>query len=308
MLVGFVTNATASSGVERFPFVYYYSGYDSVEVIQQLDRDLRSQLDEFQDKIGIKLNELVYIHITQSRAEFYRETHGRVPSWAGGVAYPAHNLIYVKNPLFFNQGVPLSTLTKHELVHILTHSLTKENYFPRWLDEGISIHLSGEVRKGAYTRLGKAALVNKLILLPKMDNVLKFSSPDADLAYSEAQSAVEYFVQRFKWPAMKELLTRISNGEEFEEAFWLSTGVGLDMWQSEWMKDSKSRYKWFFLLDLDYIIWTLIVMLALGGGSIVLWRRKHQLKQMGEDDDEDDNDLWSDWETPVNWKQGGKKT
>lgn len=310
LLAGYSSDAAASAGVERFPFVYYYSGYDSLEVIEQLDRDLRSQLGSFQDKLGVQLSDLVHIHITQEKAEFYRKTHGRVPSWAGGVTYPAKNLIIVKNPLFFDQGVPLSTLTKHEVVHILLHSLIKDNYLPRWLDEGICIQLSGEMRRGAYSRLGRAALVNKLILLPRIDGVLKFSSPDADLAYSEAQSAVEYFVQRFKWPAMKELLSRISNGEEFEEAFWLSTGVGLDMWQSEWMKDAKSRYKWFFLLDLEYIIWMLIVLLALGGGSIVLWRRKRQLKQMDDDepDDEDDeDDWWSDWETPVNWKVRQKK-
>jgi len=289
-------------GQSRFvrpPFVFYYSGADSQQVIPSLESALKARLPALEEALGVRMPVPAHIYVTLSRSEFYQYTRGGVPNWAGGIAYPQRKLIVVKHPLFFGQGVPLETLTAHEITHLLTHRATRDNYLPRWLDEGLSVVLSGENRAGSFARLGRAALADRLIGLPRVDQVLRLSSPEADLAYSEAQSAAAYLIDRHRMPAVRDLLRRVGEGQDFDEAFYLATGVGYEAWQVEWMQYARLRYRWFALMDLDNLIWIVILLLVLIAGTTVWIRRRRQMKQL-ERMEEEDWQRWGEWETPYN--------
>jgi len=278
------------------PFVYYYNGVDGDKVIDDLDKKLKVQLPKLETALGIKLKRTAHIYLTQTREEFNRLTRGRAPRWAGGIAYPQQWKIVVKAPHFFGQGVPLEVLTIHEIIHLLLHKAAAHNYIPRWFDEGFAVLLSGEARTGSLARLGRAAAARRLMGLPRVDNVLRFSSPDADLAYAEARSAAAYLIDRFGWTAVRDLLKYVRQDRDFEEAFFLSIGVDYEVFQVEWIEYAENRYRWVMLLEIDNMIWIGIVLLASVAVIAVYFRRRRQLKKWTEE--EEDEDEWDRWDTP----------
>ena len=71
--------------------------------MDHLDSELRSIVPSIETSLGVGLPRSVQIVLTLTREQFEQMTEGRVPHWAGGVAYPRRGYIIVKAPLFFGQ-------------------------------------------------------------------------------------------------------------------------------------------------------------------------------------------------------------
>lgn len=243
-----------------------------------------------ESKIEADLPPNIVIYFSLTLRDFAIKTQGRAPSWAGGLAIVNKNLIFVKAPIYFNAGVPVEVLTAHEISHIIIHRATGGNYVPKWLSEGLSSALAGEYRHGSTSRLSKAVLAKRLMGLPRVDGVLQFSAQDARLAYAEASSAVRYYIERFDWLAVSDLLKYIKQDKDFERAFYLATGVDYEVWQVEWMSYARNKYRWGALLEFDNILWMVIAIF----GTIILIaayvKKQIQLKTWQDDDD----DEWED--------------
>jgi len=284
-------------GFVRPPFVYYYSGIDSIKFIEAIDNNIRTWLLQTESKIDVELPSRVGIYFSQTRKDFAIQTRGRAPSWAGGMALVNKSLIFVKAPLYFNAGISVEVLTAHEISHIIIHRATNGNYVPKWLSEGLCSVLAGEFRQGSTSKLSRAVLAKNLMGLPRVDGVLRFSKHNAALAYAEASSAVRYYIERFGWLAVRDLLRYIKQNQDFEEAFYLATGVDYDTWQIEWMSYARSRYRWGALLNIDNIIWMLI---AIFGSIIVISAYVKKQIQLKNWRDEDDDDWDNIDENPIN--------
>ena len=67
------------------------------------------------------------------------------PAYAVGVAYPALGLVLLTLSAPDTWERPdLDRVFIHELAHVATHRAAGGNGVPRWLDEGIAIHVAGE--------------------------------------------------------------------------------------------------------------------------------------------------------------------
>ncbi|MDP8239626.1 MAG: peptidase MA family metallohydrolase [Candidatus Hatepunaea meridiana] len=303
ILIFICSNSLFGGLYHRPPFKYRYYGKDE-KLIDKLDRELRIKLKHIEGCLQIdtrshagvwereELNDSeligsVNIYLTLTADDFKRMTKGRVPKWAGGVAYPRRNSIVVKTPLYFGQGVPLEVLTAHELTHILVHRIVGDNYLPRWLDEGLAQVLSGESRHGSLARLGRAAISDRLMGLPRVDDVLNFSYPDADLAYAEARSATAWLVAQYGWDAVVKLLNEMGKGTDIEDAFPRVFDVGYEYWQVEWIEYAKKKYSVAVLLDIDSLIWVFILGLGAVAVVAVFIRRRIQFKRWREEEEEE---------------------
>ena len=269
-------------------FRYYYSGKDE-KLIDRLDEKLRLKLEYAENALQGNLSGNIKIYLTLTLEDFNKLTRGRAPKWAGGLAYPKRKAVVLKMPMFFGQGTPLEVLATHELTHLLIHQITGDNYLPGWLNEGICQVLAGETRSGSLARLGRAAATDRLMGLPRVDDVLRFSQPDADLAYAEARSAAEWLVRKYDWDSVVRLLKLVSTGIEFEPAFKEVFEVDYEYWQVEWIEYAKDRYSYAVLLDIDSWIWIFILLLGIAAITATFIRRRMQFKKwMEEEDDEDD--------------------
>ncbi|MDP8229415.1 MAG: peptidase MA family metallohydrolase [Candidatus Electryoneaceae bacterium] len=272
------------------PFKYYYYGQDET-VVDKLDSKLRRIVPSIETSLGVGLPRSVRIDLTLTQEHFEQLTRGRVPRWAGGVAYPQRNWIIVKAPQFFGQGVPLEVLTSHEITHILLHKAAGHHPIPRWLDEGVAQLLSGESRMGSLGRLSRAAASDQLIALPRVDQVLSFSAGNANLAYAESLSAVKLFIDRYGWETVRKILSGVRQGQHFENAFETAVGISYETWQIDWLDYARNHYRWWALLEIDRLIWVLIVLLFIVAMIVAYIRRRRQYKEWLEEEGEfDDSD------------------
>jgi len=236
----------------------------------------------------------ITIYLTATMEEFNQLTRGSVPQWAGGVAYPSRSLIIVKTPTFYSETIATDVLVIHEIAHLLIHLAVGENYLPRWMDEGLAQILSGELRSRGMSYLSRAASADRLMGLPRVDQVLSFPAGTADLAYAEARSATLRLVDKYGWESVRSLLLKVGSGEQFEEAFEQAIGRSYTAFQYDWMDSAHSRHKFMFLLDFDHLLWTGIF----AGGTVILLyayiRQRMRLKQMPENEEENVYSIYDD--------------
>lgn len=277
--------------VPRPPFVYYYAGEDE-RFLGQLDEALQSLRVGMETTLGATLPDEVRIDLPPSRSEFVRITGGRAPEWAGGIAYPDRRRIVIRPAHTIPGGVPISVTAAHEIGHILIHVANGgQGGIPKWLEEGLCQVLAGESRAGSLGALGRAAVANRLMGLPRIDDVLQYSAPNAELAYIEARYAAGSFVERFGWESVRRLLQETSPDRPFDAVFHAVTGVEYEYWQAEWLEKAQERYRGLALLDLDNLIWIGIVLLAMVAVIAVWIRKRIQFRKWLEEEDDD--------ETPV---------
>jgi tetratricopeptide (TPR) repeat protein len=100
----------------------------------------------------------------------------------------------------------LAALVTHEYAHALIYSVTRGNNPPRWVHEGLAVHIeqrrAPQYREEAQ-RLGRAGRLESLDRSP----------------YVMGSVAVEYLVDRYGMSTMRLLLQRLGDGKPFAEAF-----------------------------------------------------------------------------------------
>lgn len=280
------TSSVLAATYDRPPFIYQISRAED-RMVANLDKELRRRVRPMEDSLGGRLAAPIKIVLTLTPAEFAEITRGGVPAWAGGVAYPGQKRVVVKTPLFFNEGVPLEVLTAHELAHLSIYQAAAGQEIPRWLDEGLAMVASGEARQGSLSQLARAAAGDRLMGLPRVDWVLGFSRPDAELAYAEARSAAQYLIEQIGWSGIRKLLSGVTQGREFAPVFREVTGAEYEVWQVDWLDYARNRYRSAVLLDVDNLIWIVIFLLGAVAVITVYIRRRIQFRRwLQEEDDE----------------------
>jgi len=123
----------------------------------------------------------------------------------------------------------------HEYGHVAVSQISRARDVPTWLNEGIACAVQGGY-DNYKTRLHKAAQNGTLL---SMDDMLQWQvdGERAFLAYSQANSMVDYIVNRWGGNALLQILRLIGNDMPPDEAF--STTLQLNehqLWQ-QWRQD-----------------------------------------------------------------------
>jgi tetratricopeptide (TPR) repeat protein len=108
----------------------------------------------------------------------------------------------------------LASLVTHEYTHALIYSITGGNNPPRWLHEGLAVHMERDRaprQRDEAQRLGRAGRVESLDRSP----------------YVMGSVAVEYLLERYGMSTMRLLLQRLGEGKPFAEAFQELYGTDL---------------------------------------------------------------------------------
>ena len=201
-------------------FILHYQGDTTSPKLQEqllatLDegyRDLASQLGyEPSDKI---------IVILYTQKEFVDITEA--PSWAGAIndgklRIPIRG-VAVMNP-------ELARVLKHELTHSFLGSLAGGRC-PTWLNEGMAQMM--EPRSSSNFAQPLAALFQKRKEIPFAvleHPFIRFSDVEAQFAYAESLSAVDYLRERYGMGEVLRMLRNIGSGVEPELALRQSTGM-----------------------------------------------------------------------------------
>src|SRR5258708_6610257 len=201
-------------------FILHYQGDATASDLQQqllatLDdgyRDLASQL-------GYEPSEKIIV-ILYTQKEFVDITEA--PSWAGAIndgklRIPIRG-VAVMNP-------ELARVLKHELTHSFLSSLAGGRC-PTWLNEGMAQMMEPRSSSNFAQPLAALFQQRKEIPFAVLEHpFIRFSDVEAQVAYAESLSAVDYLRERYGMGDVLRMLRNIGSGVEPELALRQSTGM-----------------------------------------------------------------------------------
>ncbi len=180
--------------------------------MEEAYRDLASQLS-YQPAENI-------IVILYTQREFADIT--QAPSWAGAI-----NDGKLRIPIggITAMNAQLERILKHELTHSFLRSLTGGRC-PTWLNEGMAELIEPRSSSSYASRLSALFQERKAIPFSALEgSFTRFSDLQAQVAYAESLSGVEYLRDRYGMGEVVRMLRNIGSGAEPEMALRQSTGM-----------------------------------------------------------------------------------
>lgn len=160
------------------------------------------------------------------------------------------NRIMILSPRIFPKGYAWYDTLTHEYTHLLVFIKSK-NHTPVWLHEGIAKFEEGRWKERTSdvinpfyeTILAKALKENSLINIQKMHpSLAKLESAyEAQLAFAQAGTMIEFLVNEFGKIALTRLLNNLKDANDYVIAIKKATGLNYEEFYKSWIKYLKSR-------------------------------------------------------------------
>ena len=185
------------------------------------------------EKYHATIDEPVTVEIFPAKKEFAVRTFG-LPGAEGFLGVCFGKVITANSPASQGESpTNWESVLWHEYCHAVTLGKTK-NKMPRWLSEGISVYEEGQAnpawRSATDPRYRAMMLGPELFPLSKLSAA--FLAPKSGLhlqfAYHESALAVEFLVERFGLPTLRDILDDLGAGQTINEAIAARTGQSLD--------------------------------------------------------------------------------
>ncbi len=123
----------------------------------------------------------------------------------------------------------------HEYGHVAVRQLAKGRLVPVWFNEGIATSVEGGY-EGYIARVRRAARAGTLLSMREM-TAWNVDGERAFLAYSQANSIVDFMVQEWGKKAVLEILRQIGRDVPPETAFRAVTGLGQNQIWNRWSQE-----------------------------------------------------------------------
>ncbi len=233
--------------------------------------DLRAQLAE---DLGGPLLERVRVRVARSPEQMVElaPRGAPPPAYAAGVAYPSLHLIVLTLQAPDTWEAPdLSEVLKHELTHVALADAVANHDVPRWFDEGVAIHASGELYLKRWTELWNASLSRRLIPLPELDRAFPNDCAEVSVAYAESADVVRFLMRDADRARFGSLIQRLRAGIAFDRALEDAYGTDVRTLEYQWREDVGRRFGWVPALTGGGVLWALIAAL-----SIAAWATKRK--------------------------------
>lgn len=194
-------------------FILKYDSPQNARLAQQMLDSLERSFTDQARLFSYSPSDEIQVILT-SRHHFYDIT--RAPEWTGGIN---DGRIYLPIGGLEEVTEEAERVLRHELVHSFLRMMTKGN-LPVWLNEGISMYVTGE-KLDDYTRvLAARAQKNQLVPLAGLDRSFKgyAGAESAELAYGESLVAASYLANLYGFEELNRLLRSLGEGTHFEDA------------------------------------------------------------------------------------------
>jgi Peptidase MA superfamily len=198
------------------------------------------------------------------------------PPYAAGVAYPSAHLALLALQAPDTWDAPdLIELMRHELAHLALSDAVAGQHLPRWFDEGIAIHESGELPWARRMVLADASLGKRLLPFEDLDRGFPVDRYDVNVAYAESADFVSFLLRDADRARFGSLVERVRGGAEFGRALDDAYGTDLRKLEYEWRAEVSRRFGMVPALTGGGLLWVIIAGLA-----IVAWvKRRKRAKE-----------------------------
>jgi hypothetical protein len=239
-------------------------------VLREAD-DVRAQLsaDLGQPVLG---HALVRVARTPEQMSELSPRGAPPPAYAAGVAYPSLRLIVLTLQAPDTWEAPdLSEVLGHELSHLALADAISGHEVPRWFDEGVAIHESGELYLKRWTELWNASLARRLIPLPELDRAFPSDQAQVSVAYAESADVVRFLMREADRARFGSLIQRVRAGVAFDRALGDAYGTDVRTLEYQWREDVGRRFGLVPALTGGGLLWVLIAAL-----SVAAWAKRRQ--------------------------------
>jgi hypothetical protein len=199
------------------------------------------------------------------------------PPYAAGVAYPSLRLVLLTLQAPQTWDAPdLAELLGHELTHVALGDAVASHHVPRWFDEGLAIHESGELPWARTRTLWDATLGKSLLPLSYLDQGFPRDSYEVTEAYAESADFVRFLMRDADRARFGSLLERVRAGVPFDRTLEDAYGADVRKLEYEWREELSHRFGVIPMVTGGGLIWMLIVGLA--GAAWLKKRRRAKIK------------------------------
>lgn len=161
----------------------------------------------------------IMVHICASPGEFASLAGFSPPSEVGGVAHSEDGIIVLRTPDQLANPKYYEGVARHELVHVLLARNTDLAHLPRWLNEGIAMHISGEYRWNSTFHVARMYLAERLLSYDELMSQFDLSQRERPFGglYAQSLSMTAYLYDRLGEDAFWEMIYALRE-HDFPEA------------------------------------------------------------------------------------------
>ncbi len=211
--------------------LFWYEGKDSFG--QELMEAAQQALVKHAETTDSELEEQVQIYIYGSTEDLH-DAVLYTDEWTGGMAFPEYGIIAIGvEPYNLEWGKRAVT---HELSHMVIYQVTYSplSDVPAWLDEGIAMYSEGELTGNFKQRLEKAISEDNLFSIRSISGNFPAATEEAELAYAQSYSLVEFLIENFGSAKMQQLLQAFSAGTSLDDALLEVYGFDSKQLETDW--------------------------------------------------------------------------
>jgi tetratricopeptide (TPR) repeat protein len=197
-----------------------------LEILEETYREIGQKFGHFPSK-----SLLVVLHAKDS----FQGATGS-PAWADGLYDPALGRIQIPTQGATTDRKWLAKVLRHEYVHALLHDRlgTSSGALPTWLNEGLAMHLAGDVWPELDQAMSGDIKVIPLIYLEGSWAALPAGT--STVAYLEANSATRYLIERWGMAGVNELLKALQTKSTMAAALQNKLFISYEQFHRQWLE------------------------------------------------------------------------
>ncbi|MBF0529295.1 MAG: hypothetical protein HQK55_08495, partial [Deltaproteobacteria bacterium] len=222
---------------------------DEAGLAHVLTARAESLLTDLEKRFGLQADGRISIILVSSREEFARAQPlgASLPVWAAGVAYPDLSLIIIQAGTGEPWSAPEQVLS-HEVTHLVLGRLFGRNPVPDWLNEGLTMHLSGDWGWDRRWAIARAMISGRLIPLEKLIHKFPEDRLSAETAYAQSFYFITFLMDRFGRDRLAGLIRDLGMGVNSRHALIRATGLRETDLQEQFYQWLNIRFSpvWFF--------------------------------------------------------------
>jgi hypothetical protein len=238
-------------------------------------------------EFGLQPGPRITVILAASKEEF-REAQPRTvkaPDWAVGLAYPDLDLIVVKTGDLSPGNEPTRILA-HEVLHIALGRLFGRIDPPTWLDEGLTMHLSGDWGVDRRVAMARAVTSQRVIPLEELVEGFPVERLAAETAYAQSYYFIAFLKDEYGPDATGRLVRSLALGAKPKYAFLQVTGKSLHRLEFEFDEWLRERFSIYWVLTSPEVLWPLAALIML----IAYWLKRRWAKKRLQEWEEEENE------------------
>jgi hypothetical protein len=183
-------------------------------------------------RFNMIISDHIYISIYASDSDFFEAVDGRIPAWAGGVAYPETGEVLLIAALDSNASQYIGYGIPHEMAHMALYQFVRKSV-PHWFDEGFAV-FNQNTQNPNYLKIVKDAVQNNTLLeFDSITHGFPVDSKLAELAYAQSVSFITFLINKLGDAAFINLLDQLRT-KAFNDAFKATYGVSFSEIEQQW--------------------------------------------------------------------------